>query len=66
MDDVMGGTKIKGVVSLIVGLIYVLDYRGWPLLNPFHWGTFCLINVDYIESTISDKTISTIGGIGHL
>lgn len=65
-NAIMGGATTKGVIGLIVGLMYVLDHWGWPLLDHLDWGTIYLIYVNYTKATIYDKIDVIVDGIGYL
>lgn len=44
---VLNYATIIGVTSLIVGLVYVMEHLGWPLLNPPN-----IITRDKIDVTV--------------
>lgn len=62
----MGDATIEGIAGLVVGLLYLLDHRGWPLIDPLSWWTIYLIGADYTKATTNDGINAMIGAAGHL
>lgn len=63
----MGDTRTElGAVSLIVDQTYIVDHRGWLLLDPLSGGTIGLTNADYIDAMIEENIDVVVGYTSHM